>query len=66
MADGTPSDRGDRLAQALLGLALVMLWVSQWCRLLSRSTDYGPLVFMALMMVQDLVPIPLFEPTIPY
>jgi hypothetical protein len=47
------SESGNHLAQALIGLSLALLWTSQWCRLLSRTTSFGPLIFMAQQMVND-------------
>jgi len=44
---------GNRLAQALIGLSIASHWTTQWCRLLSRSDTFGPLIVMAQQMVYD-------------
>ena len=43
------------LSQALIAVGVGLLMLSEWCRLLQRSATFGPLVLMALEMIQDVV-----------
>ena len=57
--DMAPPPRGEELTeqleQSLLALGICAMWISQWCRVLLRSADLGPLVLMAQQMVFDVL-----------